>query len=252
MKKNIQYKTKQIAKFYSAHRQKWDEFYPSERWVFDRVAGWQKVLGDILDVGCACGGLGLALSQRFVLNSYTGIDINEEAILWACDNQKMPVPTKFISGDVLKQKLNKKYDTVVSLSCADWNIETKRIIDCCWDKVRPGGNFIISLRLTEKEGINNIKKSYQYIDYSGGRGGSEVASYVVFNFKDTLRMMSELRPRPQFVGGYGYWGVPSKTAVTLFDKLFFVVFYIQKQVVILDREEQSIKTEFNLPIEIFL
>ena len=74
MNKNIKYSSKELVEFYSCSRQRWDEFYPSERWVFDKVAGKNKKLGDILDVGCACGGLGIALSNRFMLTSYKGVD----------------------------------------------------------------------------------------------------------------------------------------------------------------------------------
>ncbi len=250
--KNIEYKSQQIQDFFSSHRQKWEEFYPSERWVFNKIAGFRKTFGDILDVGCACGGLGAALSEKFIFDSYTGIDINKNAIEWARNNQKLSMPVKFIAGDILKQKLNKSYDVVASLSCADWNIETGKIINYCWDRVKPGGYFIISLRITKERGINDIRESYQHIDFSGKKSNCEIANYVVFNFKDVLGMIEGLKPSPQLVGAYGYWGLSPKTAVTLFKKLIFAVFYIQKRTPIIDREEQSIKTEFNLPIDIFL
>ena len=59
---NIEYKSKQILEFYSRNRRKWKELNLSERWVFERLAGREKNLGDVLDVGCACGGLGTALN----------------------------------------------------------------------------------------------------------------------------------------------------------------------------------------------
>lgn len=248
--KNIVYKSKGIYKFFSSHRQTWQEFYPSERWVFDRVAGPKQILGDVLDVGCACAGLGAALVNRFRLKSYTGVDINKDAVLWAVNNQRLPVSTKLIAGDILKQKLTNSYDTVVSLSCADWNIETKRIIDYCWKRVRFGGYLVISLRIAKEKGINNIKKSYQYIDFKGKDGDREIANYVVFNFKDTLKMFAKLRPAPSSIGSYGYWGRPSPTAVTLFERLVFAVFYIQKGECRAKRD--GIKLELNLPADIFL
>lgn len=245
--KNIQYNTKEIVEFFSSNRQRWEEFYLSERWVIEKINSQRRTLGDVLDVGCACGGLGRVLTDKFALNSYTGVDVNEHVINWARKNQKLRVPLTFIAGDILEQKLEKAYDIVFSLSCADWNIETERIVSCCWDRVKPGGYFVVSLRLTEKEGVNDIKKSYQRIDFSGREAHPEIANYVVFNFKDALAMFKALNPYPQLIGSYGYWGNPSPTAVTLYDRLLFAVFYIKKRQ---DKSNQEIKHEFSLPVDI--
>src|SRR5438132_1104500 len=81
MSENINYRTSNIARFYAEHRRRWDEFYPSERWIFERVASDHGQIGRVLDVGCAAGGLGDALAERFdSLQSYTGIDINVTAV----------------------------------------------------------------------------------------------------------------------------------------------------------------------------
>ncbi|MDD2752849.1 MAG: class I SAM-dependent methyltransferase [Candidatus Omnitrophica bacterium] len=245
---NIIYKTKQIRRFYSAHRNKWKQFYPSECWVFNRILKDKKTFGRILDVGCACGGLGMALAQRKSVVSYSGIDINAEAVRWAKENIKLSVPARFISGDIVKAALRRKFDTVVSLSCADWNIETRKIISACWEKVKPGGWLIISLRLTDEDGINDIGKSYQSINFFGRERKPEIANYVVFNFKDALKLFKNLTPCPMMIGAYGYWGKPSPQAVTLFNKLVFAVFYIKKPI---NHVPGSIIAEFNLPMELF-
>lgn len=248
MNNNIKYTSKELLEFYSCNRDTWDEFYPSEKWVFDKIAGIDKKIGNVLDVGCACGGLGAALKERFVLNSYTGVDINKKSIEWAKDNRNLgDVPASFMAGDVLELNLRSQYDLVVSLSCADWNIETEKIIGASWEKVREGGHFVISLRLTDGKGVNNILKSYQYINLSGKEKSPEIANYVVFNFKDIIDMFKRLIPVPVSIGAYGYWGKPSSTAVTMFDRLVFAVFYIKKSSGVFNAE---IKTEFNLPKEI--
>ena len=65
MSKNIKFTTKEISEFYGANRNKWMDFYPSERWVFEKIIDPKKGLGDIIDIGCACGGLYKALSEKF-------------------------------------------------------------------------------------------------------------------------------------------------------------------------------------------
>ena len=91
----------------------------------------------------------------------------------------MPVPATFLAGDITELNLPGQYDVVVSLSCADWNIETHKIIEACWERVRAGGYLVMSLRLTEGAGVNDIRTSYQYINFSGQDTEAEVANYVV-------------------------------------------------------------------------
>jgi SAM-dependent methyltransferase len=247
--RNIAYKSEEMLEFYSSNRRKWNDLYLSERWALERVADQNKTLGEVLDVGCACGGLGAALNEKGIINSYTGVDIHKGAIDWALKHQKLPVPATFIQGDIVELGFNRQYDTVISFSCVDWNIETEKIVRVCWKLVKEGGYFIISLRLTPEDGINDIKKSYQCINFSGRNKDPEIANYVVFNFQDALRMMRDLSPEPELIGAYGYWGSPSPTAVTLYDKLVFAVFYIKKGT---NNTAQNISVELNLPIDLFV
>jgi SAM-dependent methyltransferase len=246
--KNIEYTSKQIKEFYSKHRNSWKDFYPSERWVFERLLSDDGMPKDVLDVGCACGGLGQALSRKFSIHSYTGVDINKEAIEWAKERSNLSCPHKFIAGDILTSAIRKKHSFVVSLGCADWNIETNRMIKACWDLVRPGGYFVVSLRLTDKQGINNIKRSYQHIKFDDKKGDFEIANYVVFDFSRSVKLFKKLNPGPELIGAYGYWGKPSASAVTPFKDLVFSVFYIKKPVTGFKKLTQ---VEFNLPADIF-
>lgn len=246
--KNIEYKSREIQAFYSCNRSRWEEFYPSERWVLAKLAGQDGFLGDVLDVGCACGGLGVALSRQFRLSSYTGVDINRQAIEWAAKEQKLSVPATFMAGDILDLALEDTFEVVMSLGCADWNIESQKIMEACWARVKAGGHFVISLRLTTGPGVNDIETSYQYINFSGQERTPEVANYVVFNFPAVLGLMQELKPAPTLIGAYGYWGKPAATAVTPFTRLVFAVFYLRKGT---GHESAGIAGEFTLPLEIF-
>lgn len=246
MSKNIVYQSDEILDFYSSHRQAWDEFYPSEKWVFERLAGRQKELGDVLDVGCAGGGLGAALCGQFKLKSYMGIDIHQGIIDWAKDHRKLNVPTEFVADDISTVTLDKQFDMVVSLGCADWNIETRNIIQSCWSKVKPGGYFTVSLRLTTDKTINDMAKSYQKINFSGKDDKPELANYVVINHKEAIDLMRGLNPQPGLIGSYGYWGKPSGTAVTPFSKILFTVFYLQK----MKTKQNRIDLEINWPDDV--
>ncbi len=247
---NISYQTAELARYFDGYRNKWSDFYPSERWVIERVATESAGLGRVLDVGCAQGGLGKALAQQKLLRSYAGIDINGPAIAGALqESTRLGVPTRFECADILKGAAFRResFDTVFNLSCADWNVETNRIIDASWRKVAPEGHLIISLRLTGGKGINDIRRSYQPIVSEGAaQESAERANYVVFNVNDALRLFA-LLPRAERLLAYGYWGKPSSTAVTPYQSLVFAVFAIKKGVE--DRKTPS--SELRLPLSLW-
>jgi len=246
---NIIYKTDEIAKFYAANRRRWDELYPSERWIFERGIADAGNLGHVLDVGCAVGGLALALSERKPLKAYTGIDINERAVALAKTLDHFPMPTEFISGDILAcpELANRQFDTVVALGVADFNLATTSIIEACWRHVAPGGRLVISLRMTPEQGVQDIAASYQFIQFSGDVDESgERAPYTVQNSTDALVLLRGMQPVPRSLLGYGYWGAPSATARTPFKRIVFSVFALTKPAA---GESADGRLELHLPID---
>jgi SAM-dependent methyltransferase len=237
---NIAYKSAGLAKYFSGFRDKWTDFYPSERWIIERVASESKGLGRVLDVGCASGGLGRALASRRLLKSYAGIDINPQVIEAA--SRTKPPRARFVCGDILGAKpfRGEAFDTVFNLSCADWNVETARIIGASWRKVAPGGTFVISLRLTGGKGVNDPRRSYQ-------TAAGERANYAVFNAGEAIGLLAGLLGAGRVLG-YGYWGKPSRTAVTPFKDLVFAVFAVRK-----GKEDRTAPSmELRLPLSLTL
>lgn len=254
-KRNIRFATDAIADYFANHRDKWDDFYRSEHWAFQKIAAASPSggLGKVLDVGCASGGLGLALQSKFLLDEYVGIDINQPLIDFAKKHRTTAfhVPVTFICEDILSMDCqNRQFDNVFSLSCADWNIETHDIISACWEWVRSDGNFIISVRLTASEGINDMASSYQPIAWADDGKVLESANYVVFNWQEFLTLLRDLSPPPSFISGYGYYGKPSATAVTIYQELVFAVFVIQKRLPA--AVDQEIQTELHLPLRLLI
>lgn len=142
MSKNIAYQTDAISAYFGANRRRWDQFYASERTVIESVARRRDgVLGRVMDVGCACGGLGAALALRYELSSYTGIDINSQAIAFAQSAGDIDVPHTFICGDITQDETlaGTEFDTVFNLSCADWNVDFDGILSSSWSHVAPRG-----------------------------------------------------------------------------------------------------------------
>lgn len=250
---NIRYCSDGIVNCFDGYRDKWEDFYPSEKWAFQTLADQrQGRLGRILDVGCAIGGLGLALSSRFVVEDYTGIDINPQVIERAQNNlERFSVPANFHCEDILdvRQLPKASFDIVISLSCADWNIATRQMIDSSWDYVRPGGSFVMSVRLTDREGLNDFTRSHQTIAFDEKGDVVESANYVVFNWREYLALCQALRPSPNRIRGYGYWGEPASNAVTPYQRLVFGVVIIQQSKAS-PVEPGTLTAELNLPLDL--
>ncbi len=223
---NIEYKTPAIEAFYREHRTRWDQFYESERVVFEKLnlnAG-----STVLDLGCGCGGLGLALRERFGVVRYTGVEINQQA---AATAKAMNSAGQFLCADILalapRELTEASFDTVVSLSCIDWNVLFDQMLAKAYRYVKAGGNFVASFRLTASESLMDRQRSYQYINFEGRKEG-EVAPYVILNIDALLRHLSALAPAR--ISGFGYWGSPSASAVTPLARVCFAVIAVQKGV----------------------
>lgn len=243
MKKNIVYQTDQIAHYFAQNRISWLQFYESEREIISRLNLDQS--HTILDIGCGCAGLGLALRNQFGVEKYTGVEINSLA---ADSARKLNSSARILCGDFLelrqKTLLDKRFDVVFSLSCFDWYIQFSEMLSAAWEHVLPGGALVATFRLVAGEGCDDMKRSYQYINYDGVKDG-ECAAYVVLNANELLRKLVDLNPSA--ISAFGYFGIPSSTAVTPYEKLCFSAFSITKRK---EGDQTSVRFDLNLPEEI--
>lgn len=221
---NIKYRSESLKTYFSNNRIRWDQFYESERKVIEKI--WAGDAPSILDIGCGCSGLGLALQEHFGACNYTGIEINDQAAGYA---KNLNPKAKIYSNDFLaideSELRPESFDFVFSLSCIDWQLNLDVMLKKAWSMVKPGGYLVASFRLTQEPSVNDVKRSYQFINFEGKMEG-EIAPYVVLNAKELMGMIRRLGV--SYVYAYGYYGVPSATAVTPFKELCFAVFAIQK------------------------
>nr|WP_230456967.1 class I SAM-dependent methyltransferase [Leptospira borgpetersenii] len=242
MKQSIKYNNEDIGRYFRENRVKWGQFYKSEKEVIEKV--WPGGNPKILDIGCGCAGLGLALREHFGHHNYIGIEINSQAALIAEEiyPDALILEEDFLLLDHPSVQVN-SFDIVFSLSCIDWQLNFESLLQKAWSMVKENGVFIASFRITNSATVNDIKKSYQYINYAGISEG-EVAPYVVLNSKQLLIYFEKLGAGNIFA--YGYYGKPSQTAKTPYDQLCFGVFAVQKP----KKEDTHFKREFLLPDEI--
>lgn len=241
--KNITYQTDEIARYFAHNRVTWQQFYDSERRIIEQLHLDHR--RSILDIGCGCGGLGIALRDRFEIENYTGVEINKLAAETA---QKMNPKAHIFCGDILDLSrgalYGKRFDVVFSLSCVDWNVLFSDMLAAAWNHVLPGGYLVSTFRLSTEEGCNDIERSYQYINFDGELEG-ERASYVVLNAKALVEQLGYFEPSE--MNAYGYWGAPSSTAVTPYKRLCFAAFSIRKRT---SCDTGSLSHRLDLPVEI--
>ncbi|MDQ5975769.1 MAG: hypothetical protein QG661_2978 [Actinomycetota bacterium] len=224
---NLVYASPSIAEFYREHRTAWEEFYPSERQILDGLG--IRPDSSLIDLGCGCGGLGVALNSRFGLTSYVGVEINGQAA-----REAQTMVSRFggvvIEGDVatldhFQIPHGPTFDYVVSLSCIDWNVQFDDMLAQAWQLVSPGGWLVVTLRVHPVEQATTIEDSYQFIRFDGERSG-EKAPYIYINAKCLNSILTALSPSE--VRAVGYWGPPSPTAVTSATRLCFMALAARK------------------------
>jgi SAM-dependent methyltransferase len=242
MERNIPYQTDQLVRYFARNRVAWSQFYESERVIISKLNLDRRQT--VLDIGCGCGGLGLAIREQFGVQAYTGVEINPQA---AAAGRALNPQAHILSGDILdlgtRELRDREFDVVFSLSCVDWNVRFDDMLAAAWNFVLPGGYLVATFRLTDGEGCNDIRRSYQYINFDGIREG-ERASYVVVGAHSLVQRLSGFRPRE--INAYGYWGPPSATAVTPYDRLCFSAFSIRKKI----ENEDDCRLDLQLPEEI--
>lgn len=238
--KNIHYQTQEISRYFQSNRNHWEDLYPSEQVVIERL----NINGStsVLDVGCGCAGLYNALTERYKLKSYTGIEINEQAAKIA---QATYPQQQIIHGDILEVSndalADKSFDCVVSLSCIDWNLRFDEMLEVLWKHVAPGGVLLCTLRLTSEASCLDFSRSFQYINFDYQLEG-ERAPYFVLNADEALAKLQ--LPNACKISAYGYWGKPSPTAVTPYQQVCFGAYSVRKS----SEEAMSQLCEFELDL----
>lgn len=222
---NIVYRSPQIANHYQNSRIRWDQFYPSERHVIEQINPTPDCR--VIDMGCACGGLGLALHERFGITNYVGVDINQQAIEQA---RQMQPNAEFVCADFLTiaDSYSESADLAFSLSCADWNVHTTPLLRALLNTVKVGGKMIFSCRLTNQPELPEPLQGRQAIVFDTDSKPTEFAPYKVYSLSQIQRIFRQLGPLSE-VYGYGYWGmIPSTVRDLQLDRAFYVVFALTK------------------------
>jgi len=227
---NLHYSSEGLADFYATQRMSYEDFYPSERWALE-LLDLQKT-SSILDIGSACGGLGKALHDRFGCTEYVGLEIHDKAA--RIGNEVVAsFGGRVLCGDILDAEqilqaagIAPAFDTVVSFSALDWNLDVLRNVQSAWSHVKPGGVLVMSLRLHPRLCLLDLATSYQSTT-PGQAESDEIAPYVIINLQSAIGEAAALDP--ECVQVLGFWGDPSVTAVTPVERIVFCLAVLRKR-----------------------
>lgn len=243
MKKNIEYKNKELANYLIKHRSTWDSLYKSEKYILEKAK--IKDTDTILDIGCGVGLIARGLKEKYNIRAYTGIEMSKPVYESAI---RLNPQDQFLYGDFLDISktdiINKTYDLVFSLSCFDWNVKFDEMLVSGWQHVAEGGSLIATFRLVDGAGYQDMNISYQNITYEGKFTG-ERAPYSVFNAKELLNKLYTFSPSS--ITAYGYYGSPSPTSITPYNEICFSTFLIKKGPIKNDLDK---KLKLDLPTKI--
>ena len=90
------------------------------------------------------------------------------------------------------------------------------MFDRAWSFVKSNGHLIVSVRLTDK---NTINDAYQII-------GTDKPIFTVWNFNDFNNRI--LSMNASTVCSYGYWGKIKENTYNCYEDIFYCVYGLQK------------------------
>tara|TARA_B100000674_G_scaffold230892_1_gene189950 strand:- start:7302 stop:8081 length:780 start_codon:yes stop_codon:yes gene_type:complete len=241
----LKYNSNEASEYFSNNRIDFSSFYDSEKYVLKLLINHirkSKTAYKILDIGCGAGGLGNALKN--ILDDklyYTGIDINEKSIR---TGEEKFTNLNLMHGDfhdLIELESLERYNLITSLSCIDWNTDfdssCNLILNYC---IKNECDFLFTFRASDK-GLNNIDKSFQYVNYESQKMG-EIANYIVLSYKELRSFINQFGGKAIYC--QTFMGKPSVTAVTPFSCLTFGCMWISL------KENNSHEFDLNSPMKI--
>jgi SAM-dependent methyltransferase len=208
-----------LVEFYSTHRCKPADLYPSER----RFLPWLALNAiSVLDVGCAVGGFSQIWKYYRHDIVYAGVDLSANLIKVAqslyhdCEfsvaNPVNGIPFPDIT-----------FDVVQALGWLFWEFKYEESLEEMWRITRRWLFFDVRLVSTE----DDAQVGEQRMTYGDEWDGQSVTPYLTLSWFQIVRMMLKLNPKT--IMGYGYMGKPSSDVVGIRDEICFGVFVLEKR-----------------------
>ena len=181
-----------FQEYYTGYRNRIEDLFPSERHFFDKVVTESEQL---LDVGCASGGMYQIMNAMKPSLKYTGIDIAASLVETA--KKAYPGIPFYIGDGVTLPFVDNSFDSVVSFGTTVHDQDYEQLIKDCYRVTNR--YFLFDIRLVvDMPSINDIAQGY-VLDGVGFR-----YPYNVANAQNFISFIRSLGPTRTQI--FGYWG----------------------------------------------
>lgn len=213
-----------ILSFFEKNRLTKNDIYPSEWFFLDK-----KIVNgiNILDIGCAKGGMANILSECVQDFSYVGVDINAHMIESA--KKKYPQHLFYqINEDDYSILGDTQYDLVICLGILHLHESWRHTIKVAWQHTQ--GSLILDLRETYHASIENKALAYFKMDFTNTNSitPNYFLPYNIINSTESLRTIHEICSDASKISYYGYTQAVSELAVSPIKKLMATVYCIER------------------------
>lgn len=208
-----------LVEFYTAHRCKPEDLYPSER----RFLPWLALHAiSVLDVGCAAGGFSQIWNHYRHDIMYSGVDLSAklikaaQALFPGCEFRVANPVTGLPFPD-------STFDVVQALGWLFWELKYAESLQEMWRITRRWLFFDVRLVKTEAE----VQVGEQRMTFGDKWDGQSVTPYLTLAWPHMAQMLLQFNPKT--ILGYGYMGKPASNVVGIRDEVSFGVFVLEKR-----------------------
>jgi SAM-dependent methyltransferase len=200
----------ELVEFFSGHRNRPEDLYPSERRFLPGLAAGAKT---VLDVGCAAGGFVDIWRAFNGALRYTGVDLSESLVAAA---RRLHPHAEFLVGDcaVGLSLSDRAADVVAALGWLHWEPRYADALRELWRLT--GHSLFFDVRL--HDGSEDLVGAQAI---PGGR-----TTYLCASWPRLRRLLLDLEPGS--IRGYGYVGPPADTVSGMPTKLCFAAFVLER------------------------
>jgi SAM-dependent methyltransferase len=208
----------ELVNFYTKHRNRPEDLYPSER----RFLPWlAKQTRTVLDIGCAAGGFSRIWQHYQPGIRYVGVDVSASLIAAA---RSLYPAAEFHEGNCAEglSFADRSATVVQALGWLHWEERYERALRELW-RVCDRYLFFDVRLATEAE---LAMSGRQQMAFAGAWDGQTTTPYICLAWPLFAGLLLNLRPCTIF--GYGYLGRPAETVMGVGPEVCFSTFVLEK------------------------
>lgn len=206
-----------LVAYYSEHRRRPEDLYPSERHYLPDLAADSAT---VLDVGCGAGGF-FGIWRTFNPQiAYTGVDTSAPLIAEA----RVRYPeADFVHADAVDGLPfpDRHADTVAALGWLHWERQWEAALHELWRVTRE--RLFFDVRLLEHDTVDGEQR----LALTGEWDGHTTVPYLCVGWPVLCAALDRLAPGR--VRGHGYWGPPAATVLGVPKTICFATFVVERE-----------------------